>query len=97
MHRASVRNHSLRPSAVLRARNGEALLRARLCQHREPVAGLHRDQPAASVSLVRNHRDFPARVSNRLGHRLVDVEALNDLDLEMESGQVRADDIRTVR
>jgi hypothetical protein len=39
---------------------------------------------------VRDDQDFRASVSNRLRHCLVDVEALDGLDLKMKCRQVRA-------
>ena len=65
-------------------------------QQLEPVTGAHCHQPAAPVALVGDNRDFLPSIVNGLGHRVVDVEALDGFDLEMEPRQVRADHVRAV-
>jgi hypothetical protein len=84
----------------LRKRLRGAVLLARgllpRCQEFEPIIGPHRHQPAVAISLVRDQRNFTASVIHRLRHGFVQAQVLDGFNLEMESGQVRTDDIGRV-
>src|SRR5205085_11878731 len=55
---------------------------------------IHRHEPGAKIPLVRDNRNFHARVSPRLSHRVLDVQPLDAFHFAVQPRQGVANDVR---